>query len=61
VSWAQVDYNSVDQLVTVLKGFDVLLSFIVVLTDPGNVAQKNLIHAAIQAGIKRFAPSEWAT
>ncbi|QKX61051.1 uncharacterized protein TRUGW13939_08197 [Talaromyces rugulosus] len=61
VSWAHVDYNSVDQLVTVLNGFDVLLSFIVVLTDPGNVAQKNLIHAAIQAGIKRFAPSEWAT
>ncbi|CRG87173.1 hypothetical protein PISL3812_04190 [Talaromyces islandicus] len=61
VSWAKVDYTSVDQLATVLKGVEVLLSFIVVLTDPGNVAQMNLIHAAIQAGIKRFAPSEWAT
>ncbi|OCK76061.1 NAD(P)-binding protein [Lepidopterella palustris CBS 459.81] len=40
-------------------GVDAILSFIVVYRDPGNVAQKNLIDAAIEAGVMRFAPSEW--
>jgi hypothetical protein len=35
------------------------LSFIQLLADPENMAQKNLIDAAIVAGVKRFAPSEW--
>jgi hypothetical protein len=38
-----------------------VLSFIHVQSDPGNINQKNLIKAAIEAGVKRFAPSEWAT
>lgn len=43
-----------------LGGVDVLLSFIVVHADIGNLAQKNLIDASIEAGVKRFAPSEWS-
>lgn len=31
----------------------------VVHLDIDNVVQKNLIHACIDAGVKRFAPSEW--
>jgi hypothetical protein len=29
------------------------------MKDPGSKAQKTLIDAAIIAGVKRFAPSEW--
>jgi hypothetical protein len=36
-----------------------MLSFIVVQNDPGNISQINLIDAAVGAGVKRFAPSEW--
>jgi len=35
------------------------LSFVQLLADPENIAQKNLIDASIDAGVKRFAPSEW--
>lgn len=59
--WVQVDYSDKENLTQVLKGVDVVLSFVTPQTDSGNVAQKNLIDASIQAGVKRFAPSEWAT
>ncbi|KAM0552699.1 hypothetical protein ACHAPJ_007796 [Fusarium lateritium] len=29
--------------------------------DPGSETQKRLINAAVEAGVKRYAPSEWAT
>ena len=45
----------------ILRGVHTVLSFIVTALDPGNVSQKNLIDAAIRVGVKRFAPSEWAT
>ena len=38
-----------------------MLSFIPPFFDPENTAHKNLIDASIEAGVKRFAPSEWAT
>ncbi|KXX80390.1 Isoflavone reductase IRL [Madurella mycetomatis] len=60
VVWRRVDYEDVNTLVSVLRGVDVVLSFIQLLQDPGNKAQKNLIDAAVLAGVKRFAPSEWA-
>lgn len=59
VTWRRVDYGDVNALVSVLRGVDVVLSFIQLLQDPGNKAQKNLIDAAVLAGVKRFAPSEW--
>ena len=36
------------------------LSFLIAHLDANNTAQKNLIHACIAAGVRRFAPSEWA-
>ena len=60
MSYKVVDYTDKPALVELLKGFDVVLSFLIAHLDVGNVTQKNLIHACIEAGVKRFAPSEWA-
>jgi hypothetical protein len=38
-----------------------VLSFVVTTADPEGIVQKVLIDASIDAGVKRFAPSEWAT
>jgi len=45
--------------VKALHGIHTLLSFIQLLADPEQKAQKNLIDAAVAAGVKRFAPSEY--
>jgi len=50
----------VQQLAQVLHGVHTVLSF-VTEQDPTSPIQKNLIDAAIQAGVKRFAPSEWCS
>ncbi|KAK6007320.1 hypothetical protein QM012_006328 [Aureobasidium pullulans] len=60
-SWVQVDYQNQAQLTHALKGVHTLLSFISEQDDPNSPLQKNLIRAAVDAGVKRFAPSEWAT
>ncbi|EAQ88491.1 hypothetical protein CHGG_05110 [Chaetomium globosum CBS 148.51] len=59
-TWVKVDFSDKDGLVGVLQGVHTILSFIVVHNDTDNVAQKTLIDAAIEAGVKRIAPSEWA-
>lgn len=59
--WAQVDYSAKEGLTKTLRGVHTVMSFITPQTDPGSDAQKNLIDASISAGVKRFAPSEWAT
>ncbi|USP76689.1 uncharacterized protein yc1106_03963 [Curvularia clavata] len=59
VNYLQVDYTSREALTTALRGFHTVLSFLVVHLDVDNIAQKNLIHASIAAGVTRFAPSEW--
>jgi len=56
----QVDYQNLDNLTAALDGVGVVLSFILPFADKDNVAQKNLIDACIKAGVRRFAPSEWA-
>lgn len=61
VTWIHAEYENPKQLVEVLKGVHTVLSFITPQSDPGNVAQRNLIDASVQAGVKRFAPSEWAS
>jgi hypothetical protein len=38
-----------------------LLSFVTEQEGAESPIQKRLITAAVQAGVKRFAPSEWAT
>lgn len=60
VSYKQIDYHDRAVLTAALQGFDVCLSFIVAHLDENCVMQKNLIHACIDAGVKRFAPSEWS-
>lgn len=61
MTWVKTNYDDVEQLVKILEGVDTVLSFIVAHLDPGSVAQKNLIDAAVRAGVRRLAPSEWAT
>ncbi|KAK6211175.1 NmrA-like family protein [Colletotrichum tabaci] len=64
VQWAKTTYDDVDQLAETLKGVHTVLSFVTGPTDPTKTeqksAQKVLIDASIKAGVKRFAPSEWA-
>ncbi|KAF2127388.1 NmrA-like family protein-like protein [Dothidotthia symphoricarpi CBS 119687] len=59
VSYKTVDYHDRASLTKALGGFDVCLSFLVVHLDTDCTVQKNLIHASMAAGVKRFAPSEW--
>ncbi|KAN0115166.1 NAD(P)-binding protein [Hyaloscypha variabilis] len=61
ITWRAVDYDNKNSLVERLQGIHTVLSFIQLLADPQNTAQKNLIDAAIAAGVKRFAPSEWGS
>ncbi|KAK3684123.1 hypothetical protein B0T22DRAFT_469635 [Podospora appendiculata] len=60
-TWIKVNYEDPDQLTEALQGVDTVLSFIVAHSDPGSVAQKKLIDASVKAGVRRFAPSEWAS
>lgn len=57
----KADYNDPAQLAQILRGVHTVLSFVTTQDDPTSAVQKNLIDAAIQAGVKRFAPSEWAS
>lgn len=59
VTWVRANYDDAAQLTDILQGVDTVLSFIVAHSDPGSVAQKNLIDASVRAGVRRFAPSEW--
>ncbi|KAK5628945.1 hypothetical protein RRF57_004660 [Xylaria bambusicola] len=61
VQWQVVDYNDKEALVEALRGIHTVLSFIQLLSDHNQRAQKNLIDAAISAGVKRFAPSEYGS
>ena len=54
-----VDYHDTEVLVKALNGVHTVLSFIQLLLDVDQKAQKNLVDAAIKAGVKRFAPSEY--
>ncbi|KAI3342334.1 hypothetical protein F4824DRAFT_512072 [Ustulina deusta] len=61
VKWQAVDYNDQGALLEALRGIHTVLSFVQLLSDPEQKAQKNLIDAAIGAGVKRFAPSEYGS
>ncbi|KAF5695373.1 hypothetical protein FDENT_456 [Fusarium denticulatum] len=62
VAWRQVDYNDKSALVDAVKGIDTVLSFLAMF-DQNEALElhKKLIDAAIEAGVRRFAPSEWAS
>ncbi|RVD86156.1 uncharacterized protein DFL_004446 [Arthrobotrys flagrans] len=61
VTQVKANYEDVEELVKVLQGVHTVLCFITSQSDPGNVSQRNLIDASVKAGVKRYAPSEWAT
>ncbi|KAF1969696.1 NAD(P)-binding protein [Bimuria novae-zelandiae CBS 107.79] len=61
VTLVTVDYDNVESLVHALKGVHTLLSFVGEVQDPTSSVQRKLIDAAVQAGVRRFAPSEWGT
>ncbi|KAI0890461.1 NAD(P)-binding protein [Annulohypoxylon maeteangense] len=60
VKYVQTKYDK-KELVDILKGVETVLCFLPVHSDPGSVIQKRLIDASIESGVKRIAPSEWAT
>jgi len=57
----KANYESKAELIELFRGVETVLSFLAVHLDPGNETQKRIIGAAVEAGVKRFAPSEWAT
>ncbi|KAK1982941.1 hypothetical protein LZ30DRAFT_790010 [Colletotrichum cereale] len=61
VTWIKAPYEDKAALTRILTGTQTVISFIVASTDPGAATSKRLIAASIEAGVKRFAPSEWAT
>ncbi|KAI0098918.1 NAD(P)-binding protein [Nemania sp. FL0031] len=61
VKWQTVDYHDKGALTEALRGIHTVLSFVQLLSDPDQTAQKNLIDASISAGVKRFAPSEYGS
>ncbi|KAJ5100296.1 hypothetical protein N7456_006348 [Penicillium angulare] len=60
-TWVKTDYSSVDDLAQILQGVHTVLSFVTEQEDPTSPVQKKLIDASVKAGVKRFAPSEWAS
>lgn len=57
----QTSYGDEAELVNLFEGVETVLCFFAVLNDPGNVVQKRIIDASVKAGVKRYAPAEWAT
>ncbi|KAH8745960.1 hypothetical protein BGZ57DRAFT_836676 [Hyaloscypha finlandica] len=58
VTWRAVNYDDKSQLIESLRGIHTVLSFTQVMDY---TPQENLIDAAIAAGVKRFAPSQWGS
>ncbi|OAL44867.1 hypothetical protein IQ07DRAFT_684702 [Pyrenochaeta sp. DS3sAY3a] len=54
-----VDYMSNDSLKKALKDVDTVISVTSAYDGTQPQIQINLLHAAVQAGCKRFAPSQW--
>lgn len=60
VKWTQTSYEDKLELVQLFQGVETVLCFFVVLMDTNNATQKRIIDAAVEAGVKRYAPAEWA-
>lgn len=56
----RVDYNSHASLVSALRDVEVVISVLLIPGPEWVTAQVNLLHAAVEAGCQRFAPSEFA-
>lgn len=55
-----VDYSSRNSLVAALRDVEVVISVLLIPGPDWITAQVNLLHAAEEAGCRRFAPSEFA-
>ncbi|KAK3984494.1 hypothetical protein QBC44DRAFT_15735 [Cladorrhinum sp. PSN332] len=55
----KVNFQDKGDLAQKLEGVHTVISFVNAVGDPGSVAQLALIDAAVEVGVKRFAPSEW--
>lgn len=55
-----VDYTSHESLVAALQDIDTVLSVVLIPGPESITYQLNLLNAAIEAGCRRFAPSEFA-
>ncbi|KAH8694620.1 hypothetical protein BGZ61DRAFT_352574 [Ilyonectria robusta] len=60
VKWVETTYEDKSDLVQLFKGVNTVLCFITVHLDPESKTQKRIIDAAVEAGVKRYAPSEWS-
>ncbi|KAL6810244.1 hypothetical protein J3E69DRAFT_377688 [Trichoderma sp. SZMC 28015] len=58
VNIAQVDYSSHLSLVAALRGHDVAIATLGFAAIP---IQKTIINASIEAGVKRYVPSDWGS
>ncbi|KAI0475834.1 hypothetical protein GGR56DRAFT_674358 [Xylariaceae sp. FL0804] len=58
--WKQTAYEDQAEMVGLLTGVHALLCFWDPTRDARGEAQKRLVDAAIEAGVERFAPSEWS-
>lgn len=58
VSTRKVDYSSVDSLTSALQGQDAVVA---TLGAAGILGQKTIIDASINAGVKRYIPSDWGS
>ncbi|KAK7432009.1 hypothetical protein QQZ08_001299 [Neonectria magnoliae] len=61
VKWLQTTYEDKSELIRLFEGVHTVLCFITVHSDLGNETQRRIIDAAVEAGVKRYAPSEWST
>ncbi|KAF2656517.1 NAD(P)-binding protein [Lophiostoma macrostomum CBS 122681] len=61
ITWIKADYESVESLTSVLQGVHTVFSFVTEQDGEDSPKQRRLVDAAIKAGVKRFAPSEWGS
>ncbi|KAI8682389.1 hypothetical protein LRP88_14479 [Fusarium phalaenopsidis] len=54
-----VDYLSIESLAEALKGVHTVASVTSAIDGTQAQIQKNLLHAAVRQGCKRFAPAQW--
>jgi acetolactate synthase small subunit len=60
VTVVMVDYNNHSQLVKALHDVHTVISCIADMNESCRDSQIALLNASLEAGVKRFAPSEWA-
>jgi hypothetical protein len=60
VDWVKTLFEDKSELVRLLTKIHTLFCYFPAHLDKNGEAQKRLIDAAVEAGVKRYAPSEWS-